>query len=61
MRPLFDHWGPSWEVTDGLVNATVCLNPQNSLVMKNPDLPASFHLSAQYVKGITQSMAVYVV
>ncbi|KAF8801413.1 hypothetical protein BYT27DRAFT_7174103 [Phlegmacium glaucopus] len=61
MRPFFfDNWGLSWELVSGRVNATVSLNSKNSLVMKNSDLPVSFYLSAHYLKGITQSTAVYV-
>jgi len=61
MRPFFfDNWGLPWELVGRRVNATVALNPTNPLVMENSNLPASFHLSAHYLKGITQSMAVYV-
>lgn len=57
---FFDNWGLSWEPVGGQrVNATVSLNPKNSLVVKNSGLTSSFRLSAHYLKGIAQFMAVY--
>jgi hypothetical protein len=61
IRPFFfDNWDLPWEPAgERGVMATVSLNPRNSLVMKNLDLPVSFNLNAHYLKGITPSMAVY--